>query len=114
MSASLRRTSSCYSLHHRARERLAPVVKPLLDLISRYTGFSCVTLVAAGPNEERGSGFIWSAVHHGETKDIVPKNVATYDSAGFRKEFVGHFLKFVGQVAGPRGECFDTFRCDKC
>ena len=83
----------------RARYRLSSVVQPLLSLISDYTGFKCVSLIAASATpDDTSSRASWVAVHHGKTRDVIPKDFAAYDKDGFADKFVGTFLDFVQAV----------------
>ena len=78
------------------------VTKPLLQLVSEYTGFTCVSLVGAMPKED-GPGVIFGAVHHGETADAMRKNFASYDPAAFER-WSESFCEFVQVVARSVGE----------
>lgn len=86
-----------------ARERLSGVVKPLLQLVSQYTGCPAVSLIAGSVvagTEHSSPGFVWVAVNHGETDGIVPKNLATFDPLAFKNSFVRTFLSFVRELPG--------------
>ena len=87
-------TCRCYNANttYSARERLPIVLKPLLELIGQYTGYTCVTLIGGLPE---GGKYRIGTVHHGETSDIIPKNLATLDPEAFRKDFVGYFTRFL-------------------
>ena len=82
-----------------AREQLATAVVPFLELISEYTGFHCVSLIGACRDEDRGEGFHCHAVHYGETGDVVPKNLATYDPKAY-VDFAQYFCWYAQAVVG--------------
>ncbi|KAF7792134.1 hypothetical protein EIP86_003164 [Pleurotus ostreatoroseus] len=75
-----------------ARERLPIVLKPLLELIGQYTGYTCVTLIGGLPDEGK---YRIGTVHYGETSGVIPKNLSTFDPEAFRKDFVGYFTRFL-------------------
>lgn len=89
----------------RARDRLPRVMKPLLELICEYTGYSCVTLIGGA---FEGGQYKVGAVHHGEVKGVVSKDFAAYDPQAFRNDFVGCFFKFLRAMKGMsrRFVCF--------
>ncbi|KAF7789196.1 hypothetical protein EIP86_000134 [Pleurotus ostreatoroseus] len=76
----------------KARDRLAEVVTPLLNLISEYTGFTCVTLIGG---MAQGESWLCKSVNIGKTNDIVPQRFDEWDAPGFRKNFCGQFVRFV-------------------
>ena len=70
-------------LFPRARQNLAVTVTPLLELISKYTGYSCVTLICAG-QKLHAPGYDSASVHVGKTKDTVPKDFYSHDPQAFK------------------------------
>ncbi|KAF7791378.1 hypothetical protein EIP86_002392 [Pleurotus ostreatoroseus] len=76
----------------KARDRLASVMTPLLELIAQYTGFECLTLIGGIAADE---SWVCNAVNYGQTKEGPPKKFDEFDPAGFRKNFCGQFTKFL-------------------
>ena len=56
---------------------------PLLELISKYTGYPCVSLICAGQKLD-SPGYDSASVHVGKTKDVVPKDFFAHDPQGFK------------------------------
>lgn len=77
---------------YRARDRLASVMTPFLELVAQYTGFTCVTLIGGMAVED---SWVCNAVNYGKTRDSVPMKFDEFDAAGFRKNFCGQFTKFL-------------------
>lgn len=95
------------TLHHvlinmsrSARARLASVVEPLLKLISEYTGFTCVTLLAGSAPAEGESRFSMAAVHHGRTNETIPRNFYEWNTENFRNNVLTTFGTFIRAVHG--------------
>ena len=85
--------------YHRARFRVSSVIQPMLSLLSEHTGLRCITLIAgAATPDDPSSRATWLAVHHGQTKDVIPKNFAAYDEDAFKEKFVATFLDYVQEV----------------
>ena len=74
----------------------------MLKLISEYTGFTCVSLVGARPQND-GQGVIFGAVHHGETEETIRKNFASFDPPVF-EQWSAMFCEFVQAVAKSQGK----------
>lgn len=65
----------------------------------------CMTLLAGEPPEERSGGYRFMAVHVGESADVVPQNLSTWDPAGYTENIIGQFVKFV-QSTSCKCRCF--------
>lgn len=78
---------------------MAAMVKPILNILSTYTGFTCLTLVAGAPRPDDKDGYDFCAVHHGDTKDTVPKNFGTHDPEVFQT-WSQTFCNFVRAAKG--------------
>ena len=88
---------------------MAVVVVPLLELIAQYTGFTCVSLIGACRDEERGRGYLCHAVHFGETNGVAPKNVATFEPQRYT-DFARYFCSYAQHVGGE----YDSHtRCER-
>ena len=74
----------------------------MLQLISEYTGFTCLSLVGAMPKED-GPGVMFGAVHHGETAGPLHKNFATFNPVAF-EQWSESFCEFMQVVAKSHGE----------
>ena len=83
----------------RARDRLSTVVKPLLEKLCKYTGYSCISLIDSAVE---GDKYKIGMVHHGEVQETINKNLASFNPEGFRRDFVGHFFKFPCATKGTR------------
>ncbi|KAF7795565.1 hypothetical protein EIP86_006727, partial [Pleurotus ostreatoroseus] len=88
----------------KARDRLAEVVTPLLELLGEYTGFTSVTLIGG---MAQGDSWLCKSVNVGKTKDAMPKRFDEWDPAGFRKNFCGQFVRFVKECT-KEGESIDS------
>lgn len=83
----------------RARERLCGVVWPLLQLISKYTGLQCLTLLGAEAPANPTDNFKISVVNYGETTGDIPHDFRSFNGPGFNG-VLGVFAQFVAAVAG--------------
>lgn len=70
----------------------------MLELIAAYTGFEQLSFIAG---MYRGnSQYSVGVVHHGTTKDVVPKNFSSWNLAGFKTHIVDHFTGFMRAIRG--------------
>lgn len=83
-----------------AQKRLAPVLKPLLELVAEWTGLKYVTLIAGSLPEPGETKCCVACIHFGEMKDKVPKNFAEWDPDSFSKKVLSHFGRFLEYVRG--------------
>ena len=96
-------SANCTHRTNRARDRLASVTTPLLELIAQYTGFECLTLIGG---MAAGDSWVCNAVNYGQTRDALPKKFDDFDPTGFRKNFCGQFTKFLKAcTVESRSEC---------
>ncbi|KAI0341000.1 hypothetical protein BDW22DRAFT_1346726 [Trametopsis cervina] len=79
-----------------ARRRLAPIVTPLLKLISEATGLQNITLLGGTAPSSPTEKYLVSVVHYGTTAEPVPKDFFDFDRDGFRLNVLGQFCKFLG------------------
>ena len=90
-------------IDNRARNRLSKVVTPLLQLISKYTGLTSLTLIggarpeaSVGPNAD----YLVASVHYGKTDEPSPRDFPTYDPIAFRRNFLGSYAKYLSRTKG--------------
>lgn len=72
---------------------------PLLQLIAKYTGFTCLTLLGGAPPPNQNEDFKISVVNFGETKGIVPQDFRAFGGQGFN-DALSVFARFVAAVGG--------------
>lgn len=74
-------------------------MKPLLSLISEYTGDDAISLISA-KYDPLIKNYHCSIVNHGVIKSSqsVDKEFSDWDIPGFRKNFCGQFTKFAREV----------------
>lgn len=80
---------------------LSKAVAPLLELISKETGFENITLLCGTAPRAAEGDYMVSAVHHGKTKETVPRNFYDFNAEGFRLHVLPLFCQF---LAASRGE----------
>lgn len=83
----------------RARERLCSIVWPLLQLIAKFTGFQCLTLLGAAAPAVSTESFNVSVVNFGETAAEIPQDFRTFSGPAFHG-VLGLFAQFAAAVAG--------------
>lgn len=82
------------------RKHLAPVLKPLMQMVAERTGLKYITLIAGSPREPGEQKCRVACVHYGETNDKEPRNFAKWDPEGFSMHVLGHFGKFLEYIHG--------------
>lgn len=83
-----------------ARRRLAPVVSPLLKLISDITGFENLTLLCGSGPKSPADKYAVSVLHYGMTVENVPRDFYEFDRDGFRLNVLGQFCRYLGATTG--------------
>lgn len=84
-----------YSPSLSARKRLSTVVEPLLELISRWTGFPCVSLIGGAPPDVPGGDYKMSSVHHGRSLGPVPLKFSEFEADNYREKVLEQFCRFM-------------------
>ena len=75
-------------------------VTPLLELISKLTGFRCITLLAGTPPSGPKEPYMIGSVHYGKTNEATGRNFGEFDRAKFRHNVLGEFHRFLKATKG--------------
>ncbi|TDL13690.1 hypothetical protein BD410DRAFT_846701 [Rickenella mellea] len=78
-----------------ARERVSQVIKPLLNLVRKYTGAKNVTMLIGDTPLNPNDDFFLVAINSGLTVGSNPRDWVEWDPSGFTRKVLQHLMAFL-------------------